>query len=230
MLAIFAKKFSEMLKSKTGWKSFEKWLKQEVENEFGLKRHYEFEALDTLLNDLPTLTKEDEKTLEKLRQKLVLFVDSWSEEDLKINFIGQVLSVIDFQQPTYRAFFDCYLKTSLKGETISGKVDCVVAKGSQIPEMPLFFLQEYKPEKRHTSDPLGQLLIAMMASQALNSDNESPLYGCYIIGRYWYFVVCKGQDYIVSASFDSTTSASLIEIARIIRKIKNLYEIKLQLN
>lgn len=218
-----------MLKSKSGWKQFEKWLKQEVENEFGLKRHYTFDALNTLLTDLPELTKAEEATLEGLRQKLVLFVDSWSEEDLKINFIGQVLSLIDFQQPTYRAFFDCYLKAILKGEPISGKVDCVVAKGSQIPEMPLFFLQEYKPEKRYTSDPLGQLLIAMMASQALNNDTESPLYGCYIIGRSWFFVVCKGQDYIVSEVYISTKKESLISIARIIRKIKNLYEVKLHI-
>lgn len=218
-----------MARTKKAWKSFEKWFKQEVENEFGLKRHFSFQPLDDLLSNLPELQSDESSLLERFRQKLILLVDSWSEEDLKMNFISGVLNIVDFQQMTYRSFFDYSLTATLKGEPIAGKVDCIVAKGTQIAEKPIFFLQEYKPEKRQASDPLGQLLIAMVASQVLNNDTESPLYGCYIIGRNWFFVVCKGQDYIVSNAFDSTRQEDLETITAILKKIKHLYEVKLNL-
>jgi hypothetical protein len=220
-----------MTKSKNAWKPFEKWLAQEVENEFALKRHFQFSEYDKLVNQLPNLTPEEATELERKRQKLFLFVDAWSEEDLKMNFISLVLDIVDFQHEgrQYRTFFDYNLKAILKGEPITGKVDCLLAKGTQIAENPIFFLQEYKPEKRQSSDPLGQLLIAMLASQQLNNDTESPLYGCYIIGRMWFFVVCKGTDYIVSDVFESTKKEDLENITRILKKIKNLYEIKLHI-
>ena len=69
----------------------------------------------------------------------------------------------------------------------------------------------------------------MVATQSFNNDAESPLYGCYIIGRYWYFVVVKGSEYMVSASFDSTQKENLQDITRILKKIKYLYEVKLNL-
>lgn len=219
-----------MAKSKTAWKSFEKWLAQEIENEFGMTRHFSYSALDELLTDLPAMTDDEKRVAIKLREKLKLFIDAWSEEDLKMNFIAHVLNIVDFQHSgrQYRPFFDYPLKAVLKGEPIAGKVDCIIAKGTQIAEEPIFFLQEYKPEKRHTSDPLGQLLAAMLASQQLNNDTESALYGCYIIGRMWFFVLCSGQDYIVSRSFDATED-DLFDIIRLLRKIKNLYETKLNL-
>ena len=218
-----------MARTKNAWKSFEKWYKQEVENEFGLKRHFSFQPLDDLLTNLPELPTDETVMLERFRQKLILLVDSWSEEDLKMNFISLVLNIVDFQQVVYRAFFDYSLTATLKGEPIAGKVDCLVAKGSQIAEKPIFFLQEYKPEKRQSSDPLGQLLIVMIASQVLNNDTESPLYGCYIIGRNWFFVVLKNTDYIVSPAFESTKTEDLSNITRVLKKIKHLYEVKLNL-
>lgn len=213
------------------WKSFEKWLAQEVEKTFGLKRLFKFSELDALIHQLPDLSLDDIQELEKKRQKLTLFVDAWGEEDLKMNFISLILNIVDFQHDgrEYRPFFDYALKVDLKGEPITGKVDCLVAKGTQIAENPIFFLKEYKPEKKPLSDPLGQLLIAMVATQSFNNDSESPLYGCYIIGRYWYFVVVKGAEYMVSASFDSTQKESLQDITRILKKIKYLYEVKLNL-
>lgn len=49
-------------------------------------------------------------------------------------------------------------------------------------EEPHFFLPEYKPEKNRDNDPLGQLLIAMVAAREANKD-DNPMYGIYINGR-----------------------------------------------
>jgi hypothetical protein len=158
-------------------------------------------------------------------------VDAWSEEDLKMNFISLVLDIVDFQHEgrEYRPFYDYTLKAELKNQLITGKVDCLIARGTQIAESPIFFLKEYKPEKRPSSDPLGQLLIAMMTTQVINSDDAMPLYGCYIIGRSWFFVVCKNTQYIVSRAFDASEQDDLETITQILKKIKHLYEVKLNL-
>ncbi|EDN70114.1 hypothetical protein BGP_2120 [Beggiatoa sp. PS] len=59
--------------------------------------------------------------------------------------------------------------------------------------------------KAHESsgDPLGQLLIAMVAAQKLNNDLK-PIYGCYVMGRLWFFVVLEGLDYSTSLAYDAT--------------------------
>ena len=113
-----------------------------------------------------------------------------------------------------------------KREIVGGKVDCVLAKGYQIPDQPFFFLQEYKGENRKATDPLGQLLAAMVVAQKKNNDADSPLYGCYVNGRMWFFVALVGRQYAISAAYD-TTQEELYFVMAILRKIKTLFEQKI---
>jgi hypothetical protein len=211
-----------MAKKKSRWKPFEQWLKQEVENEFQLVRSFHSVLLNDFLTQIPTLTAIEMEKAEALREKLFFFVDSWNEDDLKLNFIGPILQVIDFQQPKYRVFYNAFLKITLQGAEIAGRVDGVLAKGSQIPEKPLFFLQEYKPEKLKNSDPLGQLLVAMVAAQVINKNHTETLYGCYIMGRNWFFVELTDKEYAVSNAYDATNH-DVFKIVAILSKIKQLY-------
>jgi hypothetical protein len=102
-----------------------------------------------------------------------------------------------FMQRTMSVQYDNGTKTTI------GKVEFMIAKGKQIPQKPFFFLHEYKQENRRDNDPLGQLLIAMVAAQVQNKDNE-VLYGCYVSGRNWFFVVMEGKNYVVSNAFNAT--------------------------
>ena len=65
-------------------------------------------------------------------------------------------------------------------------------------------MHEYKPEKRRDNDPLGQLLIAMVAAQKVNQDNQ-PIYGIYVNGRNWFIVLLEGSEYAVSNPYVITT-------------------------
>jgi hypothetical protein len=81
-------------------------------------------------------------------------------------------------------------------------------------------LNEYKPLTKTTpSDPLGQLLIAMLSTQSINTE-PVPLYGAYIIGKFWQFVVLDGQKYAVSKSFDATDKTDLFQIFSILKRCK----------
>ena len=69
-------------------------------------------------------------------------------------------------------------------------------------------MHEYKREVEATGDPLGQLLIAMVGAQRGNAQRQNteafPLYGCYVLGRNWFFVILEDQQYAVSRAYDAT--------------------------
>jgi hypothetical protein len=210
------------------YKSFEKWKTQEVETEFGLKRTFRESTLllDVLLKDLPLLSTEEKEKIAQLQSHLQLMVEAWNEYDMSIRFIGPLIGIVEIQSRDYRTFFNFTIKTILNNKEIGGRVDGMLAKGWQIPSVPLFFLQEYKAESGPNGDPLGQLLIEMVAAQAMNNEPEQALYGCYIIGRNWFFVVLQGKDYAVSDAYVAT-QADIFDIVGILKKIKNLFEIKI---
>ena len=107
------KTLSNIGKKKTRWRPFEEWLRQEVKTEFGLNRVFEADYPHAFIADLPTLTPEEHQQAEALRKKLAFFADSWNQDDLKMNFIGQFLQIIDFQELKYRVFYNVFLKTTL---------------------------------------------------------------------------------------------------------------------
>ena len=79
---------------------------------------------------------------------------------------------------------------------------------------------KYKKEKGKDSDPRGQVLAAMLAARELNKDdsNTQPIFGAYVLGRLWFFLVLSGLNYAVSADY----SAAKDEIFDIFRVLKNL--------
>ncbi len=209
------------------YKSFEKWKSQEVDREFGLKRNFNFpDYLTSFLKVASDVSDSERKTLENLQKLLFRMAEAWNEFDMSIAFIGPVLGIIDLQQDTYRTFFNHSLKTIFNGKEIGGRIDCMLAKGWQIPENPIFFLQEYKQESGTNNDPMGQLLIEMYVAQHLNNEPESEIYGCYIVGRNWFFVVLNGKEYAVSNAYNASTN-SIFEIVAILKKVKILFEKKI---
>ena len=42
----------------------------------------------------------------------------------------------------------------------------------------------------------------MLAAQVYNG-NEETVYGCYVIGKIWQFVVLEGKEYAVSESYNA---------------------------
>jgi hypothetical protein len=217
-----------MAKERKRWKRFERWQHQEVELTFGVKRVQQHQTLDAWLTDLPQLSDIEMPTFEKLHNRLVLYVDKWNTADYRMYFTAIIVNLVEFHQATYRAFFDCTLKTELLEKAIRGRVDCVLGRGLQYPLNPLFFLQEYKPQKNPSGDPLGQLLVAMLSAQKLNKDTISPFYGCYIIGRLWFFVILQEKEYVISAAFDVANERQLRQLIGILKKVRILYEEKLK--
>jgi hypothetical protein len=129
------------------------------------------------------LSADEKEKITHLQAHLRLMVEAWNEYDMSIKFISSLIGIVEIPSRDYRTFFNFMIKTILNNKEISGRIDGMLAKGWQIPKKPLFFLQEYKSESGPNGDPLGQLLIEMVAAQAMNNESDQALYGCYIIGR-----------------------------------------------
>lgn len=204
-------------------KPFSQWTKQDVEEEFHLTSTRESATLQAWLTGIQEVSQDEAIRLRQLSEKLRLHVHDWNEEELKVYFIAFILDFVNFYQPSYRPFLERELSASYaEGKKIWGGVDFFVASGTQFPKEPVFFLHEYKKQLDTSNDPLGQLLAEMVAAQTLNS-HPHPIYGAYVIGRHWYFVVLEGQVYAESLAYDATKE-DILQIVGILRHTQLLID------
>lgn len=119
----------------------------------------------------------------------------------------------------YKPFSQRRLRAVVNDIEIGGIVDYMIARGRQIPKKPIFCLHERKQEAKRDTDPKGQLLAQMAAVQETNA-NGRPVQGCYITGRFVFFIVLHGVEYGVSLAFDGTKMPELLEILAILEKLK----------
>lgn len=201
-------------------KSFSKWTIEDVEETFQLVLQNNHEQLTAWIIPPQDTSPEEEQQLIQLRNKLLDHVWDWNEEELKVYFIIPLLNLVNFEQEYYKPFLDRELSMTFHDETISGRVDFLVATGKRSPKRPFFLIHEYKKERDSSDDPLGQLLIAMVTAQHLNNDGHL-VYGTYIMGRYWHFVILAGSSYAVHTGLNATAQ----EIIVILSVLKNTKEI-----
>lgn len=208
-------------------KPFSQWTKEEVEDEFRLTSEPQHLLLKQWLSAPSSLTEGEKETLRQLSRKLLAHVHDWNEEELKIYFIAFLLDVVDFYQERYRPFLERELSVEYaEGKRLWGIVDFLVASGKQAPKQPFFFLHEYKKQADTSNDPVGQLLTEMVAAHTANRRTH-PVYGAYVIGRHWYFVILDGQTYAESLAYDATKD-EIFAIASILRQTKTIIDSLLQ--
>jgi hypothetical protein len=211
-------------------KPFERWKYEEIELTFGIERVKNLSILDKWLEADEPADDFERRTLGIYHDQLVRKVDAWNEDELKFFFISHIITLVDFSKPkVYSSFSQRTLATKRKDINnievdLRGRVEFFVALGEQIPRQPFFFIHEYKPLNKTTpSDPLGQLLIAMVATQTLNTVTR-PLYGVYIQGSLWWFVTLEGDKYAVSEPFNAFKEDELFKIFSILKRCKTYIE------
>jgi hypothetical protein len=203
-------------------KNFETWNFEEVEDTFGILRiRSDFKLLKDWLcanyktNDLEKLT------IENLRFQIQENVDTWNEDELKFFFIGPLVALIGYDIVNYKGFTQRPLSAKFEDLDIeaTGRVEFLLAKGRQNPKQPFFCLHEYKQENRRDNDPLGQLLVSMVVAQTKNNINI-PIYGSYVSGRSWFFVVLFQKEYSVSRAYDATQVQDILQIFNCLTDLK----------
>ncbi len=190
---------------------------------FGLVRNTECELLDELLLVEDTLNEKDVQFLEKLRLNLLIEGDFWNEEELKMRFLAFLFDYAQIDElGKIKIFYERPLAATLNGHKINVKCDCLVAKpfGIGEPDIPYFFLQEFKKMKDST-DAEGQMLAAMLLALDKNK-NRNPVYGCYLQGKNWTFTTLHDKNYCISRQYDATQVKDIQQILLILKNLKHL--------
>lgn len=171
------------------------------------------------------VNQEERHFLQKLIETNRLYVLSYSEEELKIKFIGPLLNKVQYQFGEIRDWYQRPLRAKINHAILNGYVDFMVAKGVKEPERPYFFIQEFKKTKIDI-DPEDQLLAEMLVAMTLNPSDR--VHGAYIIGQEWRFVILQRTapntyEYFVSLIFDCLDVESLCLIYQHLQAVKTLF-------
>lgn len=203
-----------------GKSSFCEWTLTKLDKRFGLRQVSRLPALDDWQNAQSDMTEVERALLLHLKERATQHVEYWNEQEYALQVIGQIVSLADFNDPQFNFFANRPLAATIDGEELFGNPDGMIAGGWREPETPYFCLQEYKKEREPEGDPAGQCLAAMLAAQELNAGHH-PVYGCYIAGRNWFFLVLQGKEYAISNSY-SVTHDEIFDIFRIVKALKPL--------
>ena len=151
-------------------------------------------------------------------EKLLLNAHDWNETELAYNFIGPVMALVNYTSEAFNFFAERLVSGVVEGFEMSGKPDGMIASGFREPKMPYFCFQEYKKDQDPEGDPAGQVLAAMLVAQVLN-EHHHPIYGGYVKGRDWFFMVLRGKQYAISEPYIATRD-DVFDIFRILKALK----------
>ena len=220
--------------------NFSTFNEQEAREILGIKEDLKGDLLEEWERRAASMviTEEENKTLNRLHGKLKLYVRNWNEEDLKIKFIGHLIELVNFDdyENEITAFAARSLSIIIQNVEIRGSVDLMVATGISEPRHPFFFVHEYKREENSSGNPVGQLLATMFVAKELNKKprnftlfetkrkdfSDKPMYGVYVLGRMWVFVVLDEHKYLLSKSYDSTDLEELRAIFKMLKAQKEM--------
>ena len=164
---------------------------------------------------------EEETIITKAFQKrLIENIEDWNEQELSLGFIGPVINIINFKVRYKLGFFaQRNLTGVIDGYEMIGKPDGMIASGSSEPRRPYFNFHEYKKDVNSSGDPAAQNLAAMLVGQSLN-DTDDIIYGCYVVGRNWYFMVLKGKEFAISQDYSATHDDDITSIVRALKALR----------
>ncbi len=166
-----------------------------------------------------------ERFLKELIEDNKSLVETYGEEDLKVNFIVPILNKIRFKSydKKVRDFYELPMTYKTNQFILNGTCDFVVSEGLVESKKPYFFIQEFKRNEDY-GNPRPQLLAELISAVELN--DWKFIKGAYIIGGNWHFVILKKLErhkyqYFISQQFDSTKIEDLKSIYKNLLFVKN---------
>ena len=199
--------------------NFRDWTLDKIDDVFGTIQIVEHPTLTEWLAFDYTVSEYQKHFLTDLQEALLIGVDDWNEIELENKFISPLIVLAKFDNRKMSYFMERELSVTLNDYELSGKVDGMIATGFRSPKKPYFCMNEYKRESDPTGDPRGQALIAMLAAQHLN-DLGNIVFGCYIVGKSWRFMVLDKKEYAISKSF-SADDDEVLDIFRIMKGLRD---------
>jgi hypothetical protein len=204
--------------------NFKDWTPDRIDDTFGTTQVRRLPILEELLAFKYEADDYETRYLSNLSENyLSLGGDSWNEVELENKLISPVIVFSGIESRRFVYFLERELTAIIGEHELSGRVDGMIATGYRNPKVPYFCLNEYKRQTDPNGDPQGQALVAMVAAQALNNNEnrsaDRPIFGCYVIGRIWYFMALVGKEYAISKDF-SCADDEMFDILRILKGLR----------
>ncbi len=207
-------------KNNKNMRTFGTFTFEEVQELFSIEQEDTLPLLDEWLSVSPIVPEFERESLSRLKTHLLKRVLSWNEDELKMFFIGPIIELANLETKELKSFTQRTIEATINGIKVGGKVDFMIAKGLRTAKPPYFCIHEYKQEANTSDDALGQLLIAMVASQNLN-ENKFPILGAYLVGRNWFFAILEDNKYAVSNAYNASDD-DIFQIFAILQKSKEI--------
>jgi hypothetical protein len=200
--------------------NFRDWSLDRIDQTFDTKPAPQMDSLTAWLAIDSPIENSEREYLQRLQRTLRIGGYDWNEVELENKLISPLIILAELDCYEYCYFLERDLEGTLGEHELTGRVDGMIASGFRSPKAPYFCLYEYKKEKEPNGDPAGQALIAMLIAQEKNKD-DLPIYGSYIIGRNWYFMVLEGKSYTISNGY-AAESDDIFAIFKAIKALKGM--------
>lgn len=204
--------------------TFKEWDLDSLDAAFGLNQQLETEfdllfAWEKLAQTLE-ITAFEQQTLLNLQQPLIWGGRAWNEFELENKFISPLIMTAQIDDREIGYFLERPLSGIVGDYQLSGVVDGMIAAGMRNPHTPYFCFHEYKRSVENQGSPEAQVLAAMLVAKEKNQ-NKHPIYGLFIVGLVWNFVVLNQQNYCISKNYN----ADDIQVFALFKMIKALKQI-----
>lgn len=202
--------------------TFKDWDLDRLDETFGLKQVWESDLLAQWENCEVEITEAEKNSLLYFQKALIRGGRAWNEVELENKFISPLILTarIDDEQIGY--FLERRLSGLVGDYELSGIVDGVIATGIRNPHIPYFCLHEYKRSVENQGTPDAQVLAAMLVAQELNN-RDKPIYGLYVVGLIWNFIVLKDNEYCISNDYTSDNE-NVFLIFKMIKALKQIIQ------
>jgi hypothetical protein len=182
-----------------------------------------YSLLDEWLTVEDILNDKDKAELQRIRLPLLKNFNNWNEETLKMKFIALLLDLVNYDEiGDFQTLFDAEIKGVVDNIELKCIADFTVAKTIEdLIENSYFYFHEYKRKKNKADDPIAQVLIPSLIAQEINADQQ-PIYGCYVMGEMWYFMIVNGREYAIDKGLNALKSDELQKIFLVLKKVKTM--------
>jgi hypothetical protein len=179
---------------------------------------------DDWFNSKIEIRGEDALFLKQLLEKRHNKIRVYNEQTLSMKFISSILNRADFElsEKEISDFYEYQISYEFENFIFTGEPDFLVAKGVDEPEVPYFFIQEFKKTK-DPKYPEPQLVAELITAIQINGWSE--IKGAFIVGASWHFVVLEKVEeryqYYVSEPLLATRIDELQQIYKNLLFVKD---------
>ncbi|MCU0390606.1 MAG: hypothetical protein MUE81_05775 [Thermoflexibacter sp.] len=196
-----------------------------IEKTFGLSQVWKSSILEEWEKMSAEITEAEKDFLEVLRDRVQKGGKAWNETELENKFISPLITFAKIDTDEFGYFLERPLQGIIGEYELSGIVDGMIATGIREPDIPFFCLHEYKRSVDNEGNPDAQALAAMLVARVQN-ENSKPIYGLYIVGLIWNFIVLDENEYCISKDYNSSQE-EIYDIFRMMKALKVIIQTKL---